>query len=108
MRAVLVQDLIALARCMLVLPLEDRRYFARLILGFAEIADKHRDATGQAHPVHGDGTLVAALAEYPRGPARPVDCPDFGSCISTALSEVKKCRENHPLEHEMQRGTEGS
>ena len=88
MRPVTLTDLSAAARVLLALP-EDRRAAALgALLARAECADRHRHATGQAHPAYGNGTLLAAALAHPGAdPAGPGDRA-YLSCLAQVLEAL--------------------
>lgn len=100
MRAVLHQDVVALARCLMLVPESGRRGFARRKILLADLADRHRRARGRAHPLFGDGTLSAVLTGLPRARQRPMDQALYGSCFQAALAEVLAFRAAHPRAHD--------
>lgn len=108
MRAVLHQDIVALARCLLRLPEAEWRGFARRKILLADAADRYRARTGKAHPSFGDGTLSGALRGCRRDRETALDRGRYGRCLEAALAEVLRFREAHPLAHERQSGTVGS
>lgn len=108
MRAVLHQDLIALARCLLLVESNAQRVFARRKIRMAHLADVYRIKHGVSHPKLGDGTLSSALSGCERGEEMPVDRPQYSQALQTSLSEVQRFRALHPVAHETQRGAAGS
>ena len=66
MRPILVGDVLVLARALLAVPAPDREGFAARLITETEQADRHRQATGRAHPVWGDGSVMCrALMAIP-------------------------------------------
>lgn len=108
MRAVLHQDLVALARCLMLLPESRQRGFARRKILLAHKADEQRLILGRSDPKLGDGTLSSAVNGCPKGGETPLDRAPYGKAFAVALAEVLRFREAHPLVHETQRGTAGS
>lgn len=108
MRAVLYQDLAALACCMVTMPEHTWRTFARRKIRLAHAADLYRRQTGSVHACFGDGTLGAAVVGHPQGGEAPLDRGAFGRAMLGALEEILRFREAYPVAHETQRGTEGS
>jgi len=71
MRPVLHGDVSAAARVLLAAPSAAREALCIRMLAEAELAHRHVSATGRLHPVHGNGSLMAAarnrrLADEPR------------------------------------------
>ena len=68
MRPLLIGDLIAVARVLLAT--EEARWPAVVdrLLREAELADRHRMATGRAHVAFGNGSLMAATGQHIRPP----------------------------------------
>ncbi len=85
MRQVLHGDVVAAARVLLAERPEARAgAFARL-LAEADLADRWRRATGRAHPLHGDGSLMAAaLAHRPR-PEPFLSEADYLECLRVVI-----------------------
>lgn len=108
MRAVLHQDLTALARAMVLVPSGTRTRFARRIILMADAADRHRRSTGRAHPAFGDGTLSGALLRQPKGADTRLDDIRYSECLMDALSEIVRFRAAYPAVQLTQRGTAGS
>ena len=97
MRPVLHQDLVALARCMLMLPKNTRRRFSERTVAKAFLADAARRSSGKAHPLFGDGTLQSACGTNPMARERFLDDPDYADCLVTALQVVSDARIRHSV-----------
>jgi hypothetical protein len=65
MRPVHLTDLQVAARAVMAAPDDLRAATAHRIVQAAEIADRYRKHTGQAHPVLGSGTLETAARSFP-------------------------------------------
>ncbi|GGA22899.1 DUF7742 family protein [Neptunicoccus cionae] len=88
MRAVLHQDIVALACCLLALPSAQRKCAARRIVAFTARADRYRKCKGRAHPLYGNGTLQSCCQSVPKAQERRLDDPDYGDCLIRALETV--------------------
>lgn len=88
MRPVTLTDLAAAARVLLALPDPARPAAMRALIARAELADRHRRATGRQHPAYGNGTLIAAALAHPRrDPPAPGDT-DYLACLACALDAL--------------------
>lgn len=88
MRAVTLTDLGAAARVLLALPEARRAAGAVALLARAETADRHRRETGRAHPLYGNGTLLAAALAHPsRDPDEP-GARDYLACLALVLETL--------------------
>ncbi len=94
MRRVLHQDIVALARCLLLLPKSARRRYSMRMVKFACIADDLRQESGRAHPVFGNGTLQSACGTAERACEPFPDDPEYADCLVTALMVVSEARAN--------------
>lgn len=88
MRPVLVADLLYAGRALLAAPPEQGMRRALTLLGDAERADRHRQATGQRHPVFGDGTLAAAAQAGGLAPERVLCDPEFARALIVVLQAL--------------------
>lgn len=88
MRAVLHQDIVALARCLLVLPTSERGRAARHMVALTSRADCFRMQEGRVHPLYGNGTLSSCCQSAPKAAERRLDDPDYGECLIRALEAV--------------------
>ena len=77
MRGLQLADLELAARAMLLLPAAERGAALGRVLQAAGQAAAHHAITGSAHPVHGTGTLMSALARLPIAPRPPVLTRDY-------------------------------
>jgi hypothetical protein len=96
MRAVLHRDIVALAKCLLALPCQQRASFATLQLQLAHAADCYRIRFGKVHEIYGNGTLGSCCAKAPYQSERPLDDPDYVDCMIKALEAAVAFREGHP------------
>lgn len=82
-------DLWAAVGALLAVPPGARRgVMAELIAG-AEVASAFRRRWGRAHPLHGNGTLMAAALARPRAP-RPADDPEALAALALAAGAVRR------------------
>jgi len=88
MRAVLHQDIVSLAKCLLVQPRCKRRNFAALQVRLTHAADRYRIRFGKAHTLYGDGTLMSCCAKLPSRPERRLDDVEYADCVIKALEAV--------------------
>ncbi len=88
MRAVLHQDLIALAGCLLRIPPPERPSFANLQIKLADAADRYRARTGRVHPIFGNGTLASSCVRVPNAAERRLDDTDYADCMIKALEAI--------------------
>ena len=70
MRPVLIGDIIAAARVLIVVPRDDWDHTVAQLLGQARTADRYRRRFGRAHPAWGNGSVMAAASTWPRGRER--------------------------------------
>lgn len=96
MRAVLHQDVVALARCLLPLAPEDRRTFADLQITLSDQADTYRNDFGRAHPFFGNGTLMSCCNGQRQDAERRIDNLDYADCMIKALEAIVAFRMNGP------------
>ncbi|WP_069299646.1 hypothetical protein [Neptunicoccus sediminis] len=88
MRAVLHQDIVALACCLLVLPASEQGRAARRLVALTARADCYRTREGRVHPLYGNGTLSSCCQSVPKAAERRLDDPDYGACLIRALEAV--------------------
>ena len=88
MRPVMHGDLTALARHLLILPPPRRPAACARLMAQADAADRYRKRFGRAHPVWGNGTLMArALATLP--PPEPgLQDADYAGCLVLVLTHL--------------------
>ena len=88
MRPVLHGDIVAGARVLLAVNEADRAALIGHMLDEAGWADAHRKRTGRAHPVWGDGSLMAAALRR-RPPREPLLTEtDYCTCLIQVLEAV--------------------
>ena len=92
MRAVLHQDIVSLARCLLALPRKERRPFADLQVKLTDAADRYRVRFGRAHALYGNGTLASCCSQNESVSERRLDDPDYADCMIQALEAVVSFR----------------
>jgi hypothetical protein len=88
MRPVLHGDVVAAARVLYALPSKCRDGAMAHLLRNADLADRHRQRTGRAHPLWGDGSLMtAALAAAP--PPEPrLDDAEYCGCMALVFDAL--------------------
>lgn len=88
MRPVLHGDMTAAARALLCLPERARSgAFDRMLLE-AEAADKYRKKKGLAHPIWGNGSLMAAANTRPQAPEPFLDCVEYCGILALAFERL--------------------
>ncbi|MBR9863103.1 MAG: hypothetical protein GYB24_06645 [Rhodobacteraceae bacterium] len=92
MRAVLHQDIVALACCLRALPATARKRAARKIVDRTARADCYRLRTGRVHPFYGNGTLQSFCQSLPKLCEGRLDDPDYADCLIRALKAVRAFR----------------
>lgn len=107
MTPVIYNDVLAAVSALSGAPIEEQRQIATRLLADADLAERYRQSRGHAHPVHGDGSLLAVSLRYSRrGDASFQTVSGLRAWITvlTALLE----RLDHPEAQLMHRGTVGS
>ncbi|PLS22194.1 DUF7742 family protein [Neptunicoccus cionae] len=92
MRAVLHQDIVALACRLRFLPAAVRKLAAGQIVAWTAYADCYRLQTGRAHPLFGNGTLQSFCQSLPKAQEGRLDDPDYADCLIRALNAVRAFR----------------
>ena len=88
MRPVTLTDLAAAARVALALPPGERAAGIAALIARAGAADRHRRATGRAHP-HGNGTLGAAALTLPQADPKAPGDADYLGCLALVLDALR-------------------
>lgn len=88
MRPVMHGDLTALARHLMALPAPERPTTCAQFIAQADAADRYRKRFGRAHPLWGNGTLMARArrAVLPAEPA--LGNPDYARCLILVLTAL--------------------
>jgi hypothetical protein len=90
MRPVLIGDVIAVARVVVVLPEEQWSSRVDQLLWRAKVADLYRKRLGKPHPVWGNGSLMAAIGAEPKAPAEPfLSDPQWLRALSCVLERLR-------------------
>ncbi|MBS8226720.1 DUF7742 family protein [Vannielia litorea] len=97
MRPLHHSDVCEVVRVLLPLPASTRRVALLRFIASADAADRFREVTGRAHAQWGDGTLAAAVARYPRDPARTFEDLDYAQCWAMVLDAVARYRTGRGL-----------
>lgn len=87
MRAVLHQDLTALAKCLIPLDDRDRRAYADLQIKLATSADRYRKKFGKSHPMYGNGTLASCCVGGGKDEPR-IDDNAYAECLIHSLEAI--------------------
>jgi hypothetical protein len=88
MRQMLLGDVVAAARALLVVPSESRPMLLARLVREASFAEKHGRATGRNHPLHGDGSLMSAALRHPCVAEPPLDDKDYRLCLALVLTAM--------------------
>jgi len=92
MRPVMHGDLTGLARHLLTLPPDQRPAACAQALDQADAADRYRKRLGRAHPLWGNGTLMARARVLPV-PREPALCdPAYAACLMLVLAKLMQRR----------------
>lgn len=83
MRPVLHGDVANTARALLLVPAPGQSALCSRIIAEAEIADRYVRATGRAHPLWGNGSLMSAARKRPLA-----DEPDFDDLAYCRCFEI--------------------
>lgn len=94
MRPVHIADLDMVTRALLALPCHDRRAAAARIVARADVADRYRKRTGQAHPTFGSGTLASAIPRKVDA-AQPARCDAIYFDALAAIIAALQARMRH-------------
>lgn len=111
MRRVLAGDVAAAARALLAVPAAERGARLAALFSRAEAADRHRAATGRAHPLWGGGSLMAVARAEARGTEPDFDDDAYCACWIAVLDGLIRHRaaaRGQPEAQEMQSGAVGS
>ncbi|GAA0286001.1 DUF7742 family protein [Rhodovulum strictum] len=102
MRPVLPGDAVAAARALYARPSTERQAAMSLMLVHAEAADAYRKRFGRAHPVWGNGSLMALAQREALPPEPSLDDPDYCRCLAIVFGTLADRRDvratpgNHP------------
>ncbi len=88
MRRVLHGDVSAAACVLLAHPPATRPALMRRLLAQAEAADRWRQAHGRAHPLWGNGSLMAAALTHPARGEPYLDDPDYAACMALVFEAL--------------------
>ncbi|TCM86626.1 hypothetical protein [Rhodovulum steppense] len=88
MRPVLPGDAVAAARALFARPSGERPASMALMLVRAQAADSYRKRFGRAHPVWGNGSLMALVQRESLPPEPLLDDPDYCRCLALVFSAL--------------------
>lgn len=88
MRAVLHGDAVAAARVLFALSEAERGAVMVRMLDEAHWADAYRKRTGRAHPLWGNGSLMAAALRRRVVSEPPVSDPDYCRCLIRVFEAI--------------------
>lgn len=89
MRPLLYGDISAAARVLYAAPAQTRAALCQQMLAEAEDALDFARSTGRIHPVHGNGSLMAAARKRPLPPEPGFDDPDYRRCMAQVLQAIR-------------------
>lgn len=89
MRPVLHGDATTTARALLAVAPDVRPSFLARLIARAEAADRYRLKTGRAHPLWGNGTLMACAFAHGVAPEPGLDAPDYLDCLIAVLAALR-------------------
>lgn len=89
MRAVLMSDVIALARVLKGVEPEARAELCRKVMWEADVSARYTRRLGKVHPKWGDGTLAGAAASHPQTGVGCLDDADTALCFETVLKQLR-------------------
>ncbi|MCL3883721.1 hypothetical protein [Marivita sp. GX14005] len=107
MRPVIYNDVLAAVSFAASIPPDGRKAAIARIIADAEAAARYRMRSGAAHPVFGDGCLMAAALRHGRRGSTSFACPDALDAWLCVLGALR-ARLDQPEAQEMQRVTAGS
>jgi hypothetical protein len=90
MRPVMHGDLTALARHLMTMPTAQRPAGCAQLIAEADAADRYRKRFGRAHPLWGNGTVMARARTVPLPPEPALRHPDYARCLILALSALAR------------------
>lgn len=88
MRPVLHGDICAAARALLAAPRASRHRLCTRMIAEAELADQHVKATGQLHPVYGNGALMTVARSRALADEPGFDDLQYCQCFALVLSAL--------------------
>jgi hypothetical protein len=88
MRPVLHGDLVAAARVLLDLPVDQRPFRMQQLIDAADLGDRYRRRFGRPHPRFGNGSLMAAAAAWPMRTEPPLDSSDYLDCLGRVIEAL--------------------
>lgn len=92
MRPVLHGDVIAAAQAVLCLPEAARAGALRVMMSRAAAADAYRKRLGRAHPLWGNGSLMALARRGPLPPAPALSDNEFCRCLALVFDTLVEWR----------------
>ena len=88
MRPILHGDVTRAARALLRVPARARAALCRRMIAEAELADCHVQSTGRAHPIWGNGSLMAAARRRDLADEPSFDDVGYCQCFETVLQSL--------------------
>lgn len=88
MRPVLHGDAMAVARVLRNLPETVRGAKLKQLIALAEMADAHRQKTGLAHPLWGNGSLMGVVQRAVRGSEPPLEDREYCQCLALVFEQL--------------------
>ncbi|TYB82874.1 hypothetical protein [Maritimibacter fusiformis] len=90
MRRVMHGDVVAAGCALLAVPEAGRARLLSRMLAEAEAADRHRRATGRAHPVWGTGSLMSAALARDRVAEPFLDDRAYAECLALVFEVLAR------------------
>jgi len=97
MRPIFVGDVLAAARAVAAVEMDERKELCKALFRQAEIADRYTRRVGKPHLDWGRGTLRESAASAPQKGGNSLDEPEFCDCLIVVLEQVRKRPRNSHL-----------
>lgn len=88
MRPVMHGDVVSAARAVLAVPVGARKPAIRRIFARAEAADQYRQRHGVAHPLWGNGSVMAVARMSPLAPEPDLDNAAYCACLADVFETL--------------------
>lgn len=88
MRAILHADVVTLARCLLVVDVNERTQLCDMIFEMAHAGDKYRKRFERYHHKLGAGNLASACWGLPRKPEPFLSDEDYADCMRVIFDRI--------------------
>ncbi|MBC7156020.1 MAG: hypothetical protein H5U20_00730 [Rhodobacteraceae bacterium] len=97
MRPPLIGDAVAAARVLSALPRARRRAVLAALIARAEAGERFRRAEGRAHPVLGNGSLMAACSGWPKVAEPALSDGEWLGCLRLVLAGLARAQRRKPM-----------